>query len=203
VDPFLPEPIRHLVRLLSRFPSIGERSALRLALFLLRQPGSFREQLGDLLTRVGDEVGFCPVCRGLSEAGSLCPLCADPQREPDTICVVEGVADLIAVEHSGQFGGRYHVLHGVLAPLKGTGPADLGVDELVVRVQREGVREVVVATNMSVEGEATAAYLAHCLGPDVRVTRIAAGIPMGGTLEFLDGLTIGNAFRERRPIERD
>jgi len=201
VEPFLPEAVRQVVRLLARFPSIGERSALRLALFLLRQPTTFREQLAAVLGRLGDEVGFCPLCRNLSDADRACPICENPERDPHQLCVVEGVADLIAIEHSGQFSGRYHVLHGILSPMKGVGPRDLGLPELEARVRRQGVTEVILATNMSVEGEATANYVADLLTPTgVRVTRIAAGIPMGSTLEFLDGMTIGNALRERRDL---
>jgi recombination protein RecR len=201
VEPFLPEAVRHTVRLLARFPSIGDRSALRLALFLLRQPASFRDQLAAVLTRLGDEVDFCPECRNLSDAGRSCPICENPERDTHQLCVVEGVADLIAIEHSGQFQGRYHVLHGVLSPMKGVGPRDLGLPELEARVRRHGVAEVILATNMSVEGEATASYVADLLSATgARVTRIAAGIPMGSNLEFLDGMTIGNALRERRDV---
>jgi recombination protein RecR len=203
VDPFLPPSLQQLVRILARFPSVGERSALRLALFLLRQAPDFRAQLGDLLTRVGSEVGFCPRCRNLSALDAPCALCANPQRDASQMCVVEGIPDLIAIEHSGQFHGLYHVLHGVLSPMKGVGPDQLGVAELASRVRREGVVEVIVSTNMSVEGEATAHYLAQVLAATgVKVTRIAAGIPMGGNLEFLDGMTIGNALRERREMGR-
>jgi recombination protein RecR len=201
MEPFLPDSVRQAVRLLARFPSIGERSALRLALFLLRQPATFREQLAAVLGRLGDEVGFCPDCRNLSDAGRPCPICESTARDPAQLCVVEGVADLIAIEHSGQFQGRYHVLHGVLSPMKGVGPRDLGLPELEARVKRLGLAEVILATNMSVEGEATASYIADLLGETgARVTRIAAGIPMGSALEFLDGMTIGNALRERRDV---
>ncbi len=201
MEAFLPEAVRQAVRLLARFPSIGERSALRLALFLLRQPATFREQLATVLGRLGDEVSFCPQCRNLSDAGRPCPVCESPSRDPHQLCVVEGVADLIAIEHSGQFQGRYHVLHGVLSPMKGVGPRDLGLPELEARVRHLGVTEVILATNMSVEGEATAAYVADLLSETgARVTRIAAGIPMGSSLEFLDGMTIGNALRERRDL---
>jgi recombination protein RecR len=201
VNPFLPDAVQQLVRLFSRFPSIGERSALRLVLFLLRQSESFREQLSMVLRRLGEEVGFCPDCRALSNDGEPCVICKNEERDGNSVCIVESVADLIAVEQSGQFSGRYHVLHGVLSPMKGIGPEEIGLSELDTRVASQGVQELILATNMSVEGEATAAYVAeYFAGTGVRVTRIAAGIPMGGNLEFLDGLTIGNAFRERRAL---
>jgi recombination protein RecR len=201
VNPFLPDAVQQLVRLFSRFPSIGERSALRLVLFLLRQHESFRAQLSMVLNRLGDEVGFCPICRALSNEGEPCVICRNPEREAGSVCLVEGVADLIAVEQSGQFTGRYHVLHGVLSPMKGIGPDEIGLSELSSRVSTEEIDELILATNMSVEGEATAAYIGEFFADrGVRITRIAAGIPMGGNLEFLDGLTIGNAFRERREL---
>jgi recombination protein RecR len=202
VDPFLPTEVQRLVRLLSRLPSIGERSALRLALYLLRQPDTFREQLGEVLQVVGQSVAFCPRCRNLSPREEPCVICTSEVRDDQVICVVEGIPDLIAVEHSGQFRGRYHVLHGVLSPMRGVGPEELGLPLLHDRVASTGAQEVILSTNMNVEGEATASYVAALLSDlPARVTRIAAGIPMGGTLEFLDGMTIGNAFRERREIE--
>lgn len=201
MNPFLPDAVQQLVRLFSRFPSIGERSALRLVLFLLRQSESFREQLSMVLRRLGEEVGFCPECRALSSDGEPCIICRNPERDATSICIVEGVADLIAVEQSGQFKGKYHVLHGVLSPMKGVGPDEIGLPELSSRVSADGISELILATNMNVEGEATASYIAEVFATTgVRVTRIAAGIPMGGNLEFLDGLTIGNAFRERRDV---
>ncbi len=196
----LPPALARLIQELVKLPGIGEKTATRLAFHLLRTDRRDVEQLSAALLNMRDETKLCSVCLGLT-AGDPCALCSDPQRETDAICVVERPADLIAVERAGQFRGRYHVLHGCLAPLDGVGPEDLRVAELLRRLQDGNVREVVIATNPTVEGEATALYLARLIKPlGVRVTRIAHGLPMGADVEYADSATLGKALEGRREM---
>jgi recombination protein RecR len=189
-----------LIQELTKLPGIGEKTATRLAFHLLRTDRRDVELLSEALLKMRDETKLCSVCLGLT-ANDPCALCSDPQREADTICVVERPADLIAVERAGQFRGRYHVLHGCLAPLDGVGPEDLRVAELLRRLKDGSVREVVIATNPTVEGEATALYLARLIKPlGVRVTRIAHGLPMGADVEYADSATLGKALEGRREM---
>ncbi len=199
-----PDPIQRLILELGRLPGIGERSATRLAFHLIREARgragatSQARDLADALVAVTEQVGLCGECQTIC-AGPLCRVCADPRREVGQLCVVEGVPDLRAVEATGAFRGRYHVLHGVLAPLDGVGPEELHVDQLLARVRARQVSEVILATNADVEGEATALYLAKLIRPlGVRVTRLASGIPLGGELEYIDHATLGRALTERR-----
>jgi recombination protein RecR len=198
------DPIQRLILELGRLPGIGERSAARLAFYILKASrgdgAPLARDLADALNRVADEVRLCDRCQNFSAAVE-CPICADARRDPATLCVVEGVADLRAIEHSGAFRGRYHVLHGALAPLDGIGPDDLKLGRVAERVAAEGIEEVILATNTDVEGDATALYLGRLLQPcGVRVTRLASGVPMGGELEFLDGATVGRALTDRRDV---
>ncbi len=196
----LPAPLARLIQELVKLPGIGEKTAARLAFHLLRADRRDVELLSEALVKMRDETKLCSVCLGLT-AEDPCALCGDPQREADAICVVERPADLIAVERAGQFRGRYHVLHGCLAPLDGVGPEDLRVAELLRRLQDGSVREVVIATNPTVEGEATALYLARLIKPlGVRVTRIAHGLPMGADVEYADSTTLGKALEGRREM---
>ena len=196
----LPPPLARLIQELTKLPGIGEKTATRLAFHLLRTDRRDVELLSEALLKMRDETKLCSVCLGLT-ANDPCALCSDPQREADAICVVERPADLIAVERAGQFRGRYHVLHGCLAPLDGVGPEDLRVAELLRRLQDGSVREVVIATNPTVEGEATALYLARLIKPlGVRVTRIAHGLPMGADVEYADSTTLGKALEGRREM---
>ena len=189
-----------LVQELMRLPGIGEKTAGRLAFHVLRVDRTYAEALAQALLSVKDETRLCSVCFALTEADP-CPICDDPRRLADAICVVEEPADLLAVERAGSFRGRYHVLHGTLAPLDGIGPDELKIQPLLVRIQQRDVREVIVATNPTVEGEATAIYLAKLLKPlGVRVTRIAHGIPVGGDLEYTDVMTVGYALDGRREM---
>lgn len=197
------EPITRLILELGRLPGVGGRTAARLAYYIIKascpkcqQRGpSLANDLAQALLDVEAQVGLCRMCHNLC-AGDLCRVCEDPRRDPSLICVVEGVADLRAIESSGHR-GLYHVLHGALAPLDGVGPDDLKLKSLLPRLR--GVQEVILATNANVEGDATALYVAHLLRPlDVRVTRLAAGIPLGGELEYLDQGTLGRALAERR-----
>ena len=193
------DPIRRLVQELSRLPGIGEKSATRLAFHLVR---GNRQQVLDLaqaLVDVTDKIRLCSVCTNMTEHDP-CALCSDTRRESETICVVASPSDLIAVERGGHFRGRYHVLHGLLSPLEGIGPDDLRIAELVRRVTPE-VREVIIATSPSVDGEATAMYVARVLKPlGVRVSRIATGLPVGGELEYSDPATIARALAARAAL---
>ncbi len=194
------DPIGELVALLSRLPGIGERTATRLAHHVLAHDREYARALGESLAAIHDRVVRCARCANFC-AGPLCAICRDERRDRKTLCVVARVPDLAAIEKSGSFRGRYHVLHGLLAPLDGVGPEDLPLDGLVARIGEDGVREVVVATPLSVEGEATALYLAQVLRPlDVRVSRIASGIPHGGELEYADQVTVGRALDGRREL---
>ena len=194
------DPIQHLVSLLARLPGIGERTATRLAFHILEGDQEYAAALGQSLATIHGQVQRCSVCAnyGLDE---LCWVCRDPRRSLSVICVVARVPDLVAIERSSTFRGRYHVLHGLLAPLDGVGPEQLPLDRLVIRAQAPEVKEIILATPLSVEGEATALYVTEPLRPvDVKVSRIAAGIPHGGELEFTDQVTLGRALEERREL---
>lgn len=194
------DPIGELVTLLSRLPGIGERTATRLAHHVLAGEADYAAALGKSLAEIHERVVRCERCANFC-AGPQCAICKDPKREERALCVVARVPDLAAIEKSGSFRGRYHVLHGLLAPLDGVGPDELPLEPLARRVKDEGIEEVVVATPLSVEGEATALYLVQVLRPlGVRVSRIASGIPHGGELEFADQVTVGRAFEGRRDL---
>ena len=197
----LPEVLERLSQLLGRLPGVGERSAQRLALHILAQPGSYAEGLAHALASLHAGVGFCQICHHLATA-QLCALCADPRRDPHIVCVVEGIADLLAIERSGEFHGRYHVLAGVLSPLRGIGPRDLHIDDLLPRLAADAGEEVILATSISVEGEATASYLHGLLRRQgVRTSRIASGVPQGTDLQYLDHGTLGRALRARQTLQ--
>ncbi len=197
------DPIQRLVRELARLPGIGEKSATRLAMHLVRSPKPQVRELAQALIDATEQIGLCSTCMTLT-ADDPCRLCADTRRDNDVVCVVAQPSDVIAVERGGHFRGRYHVLHGVLAPLDGVGPDDLRIAELVRRLAPPGgppVHEVIVATAPTVEGEATAMYLARLIKPlGVRVTRIATGLPVGGDLEYSDQATIGRALAGRTAL---
>jgi recombination protein RecR len=192
--------LTRLVRELSRLPGIGEKTATRLALYVLRTDGDYAQSLAEAIVAVKHETRLCSRCFALTEADP-CGVCADPRRTGDVICVVEDPADLLAIERAGEFRGHYHVLHGALAPLDGIGPDDLKIQPLLERLRREVVHEVIVATNPTADGEATALYLAKQVKPlGVRVTRIARGLPVGADLEYADALTVGRAIEGRREM---
>lgn len=195
-----PAPLARVIQELVKLPGVGEKTATRLAFHLLRTDRAAVDALVAALATLRDEMRLCSVCFAFT-AQDPCALCSDPARNPEVICVVEGPADVIAVDGSGQFRGRYHVLHGSLAPLDGVGPEQLRVVELLNRLKDGKVREVILATNPTVEGEATAMYLAKLIKPlDVRVTRIAHGLPMGADVEYADTLTLGKALEGRREM---
>lgn len=194
-------PIERLVAALRRLPGIGEKSATRIAFFLLGAPDATAEELADAVGRLKKEIVLCEECFDLTTR-SPCEVCRDPRRDASVVCVVEEPADLAAVERTSRFRGRYHVLGGLLAPIDGVGPEALRIAELEDRVRRGGVREVILATNPTAEGDATAHYLAERLRPlAVRITRIAYGMPLGGDLEYADHLTVTRSLENRREVE--
>jgi len=200
--PALPEPIQNLITAFERLPGIGPKSASRLTFFLLRAPEELSTKLADALTALKSETVMCPICFNITSAGrEMCEVCADPKRDPASLCVVEEPLDVLALERTGGFSGRYHVLHGVLSPIEGIGPEDLKIRPLVERVREGGVTEVILATNPSMEGDATALYLRQQLTPyGVRITRLARGLPMGSDLEYADQNTILRALAGRQEM---
>lgn len=190
-------PIARLVEELSKLPGIGQKTAQRLTFHLLKVPQEEARALAKAIVEAREKVTFCARCFNFAQ-GELCEFCANPRRDPSLVCVVERPQDIVAVERTGEFRGLYHVLGGAISPIDGIGPEDLKVRELLERVRKDGVSEVIMATNPRVEGEATAAYLAGLLKPlGVKVTRIASGIPVGGDLEYADEITLGRALKGR------
>jgi recombination protein RecR len=195
-----PDALNRLVAQLAKLPGIGEKTAQRLAFHILRAPGEYTQELVSALQEVRAKVRLCARCFALSE-GELCGMCHDPRRDERLLCVVESVADLMAVERTREFKGRYHVLHGVLSPLEGVGPGQLRIQELLRRLEEGKTEEIIVATNPDVEGEVTALYLTRLLRPlGLKISRIAQGLPLGGDLEFADQATIARALSARREL---
>lgn len=197
----LPPALDKLATLLSRLPGVGKRTATRYAYHILGEGEDYAAAIVEALEQVRTHVHYCASCHMLAE-DEVCRTCRDPTRDRSILCVLESVQDLAAIERTGAFRGLYHVMHGVLAPLKGVGPAQLRLDNLEERIQFEGVEEVIVATSADVEGEATALYLGKRLAAieGLAVTRIATGVPMGGELEYLDQSTLSRALQGRVPI---
>ena len=195
-----PSTIVNLIKNISRLPGIGEKTAERLAMHILRAPRNEAEQLSKSIIEAKDKVRLCKLCYGLSD-DEVCKICMDPTRDAALLCVVEQPADMVAMEKSGAFLGRYHILSGVLSPMHGVGPDDIRLRELVTKVQDGRIKEVVLATSTSVEGEATASYIAERLGTySLKVTRIASGVPMGGDLKYVDRVTLKKAMEARRDL---
>jgi recombination protein RecR len=195
-----PEPVARLIDALQRLPGIGPKTAQRLTFFLLKRPAEEVRELSQALLAVKERIVYCRVCFNVADQDP-CPICADPRRDGRLLCVVEEPNDLLAMERTGEYRGRYHVLLGALSPLDGIGPEDLKIRELLTRLEAGGVVEVILATNPNVEGEATALYLAKLVRPlGVRVTRIARGLPVGGDLEYADQVTLSKALEGRREI---
>jgi len=194
------KPIDRLVGSLKRLPGIGEKSATRLAFFMLGAPDALVQELGEAIVRLKQEIVLCETCFDLTDV-SPCAICQDPARDPKLVCVVEEPADLAAIERSG-FRGHFHVLGGALAPIDGVGPAELRIAELEARVTQGEIQEVILATNPNAEGDATAHFLSERLRPmGVRLTRIATGMPLGGDLEYADHVTVGLSLENRREID--
>ncbi len=194
------KPIDHLIEALTKLPGIGRKTASRLTFHILRSSLSEAQELARAILDVKEKIHLCSVCFNLTDEDP-CRICQDENRNREVLCVVEGANDLIAIENTGTFNGRYHVLHGTISPLDGVGPEDIKIRELMERLPREGVREVILATNPTVEGGATALYLTELIKPlGVKVMRIAYGIPMGGEIEYSDGMTLSKALEGRREI---
>jgi len=194
-------PVQALIDELGRLPGIGPKSAQRIAFHLLKISPDDANRLGDAIREAKQKVRFCERCFNFADA-TLCPICADDRRDPTIVCVVEESRDIVAIERTGEFRGRYHVLLGAMSPLEGIGPEQLKIRELLSRITPEGIQEVIVCTNPNTEGEVTAMYLARMLKPlGLKVTRIASGLPVGGDLEYADELTLGRALEGRRTIE--
>ena len=191
--------VENLVGQLSRLPGIGSRTAQRLAFHILQTPKEEAQALADAIHEVKERVRFCRECGNLTE-DEMCSICLDARRDRSVICVVEQPVDLVSLERTAEYRGMYHVLGGALSPLDGVEPSNLRIDELMHRVERNGVQEVVLATNPNMTGEATAAYLADRLRGRVRVTRLASGLPVGGDLEYADEVTLGRALSGRREM---
>jgi recombination protein RecR len=192
--------IDELVTELARLPGIGRKTALRLTFHLLQQPAAHVARLARALDAVAERVRPCEICGNLTEE-QPCAICRDPRRDPAVLCVVEEASAVGVVDRSTEFRGRYHVLGGRLSPLDGIGPEALRIDELVRRVREDGVREVILATNPSMEGEVTATYIQQLLSAmEVKVTRLARGLPMGGDLEYVDGVTLAHALSARQEV---
>ena len=193
-------PVQDLIDELGRLPGVGPKSAQRIAFYLLKLPKGDAQQLATAIIEVKERIGFCGTCWNISES-DLCGLCADPQRQTGSLCVVEEPKDVIALERAG-FRGRYHVLQGALNPMEGIGPEQLRIRELMSRISDEEVQELILCTNPNIEGEATAMYLSRQLQPlGIKVTRIASGLPVGGDLEYADELTLGRALEGRRELQ--
>ncbi len=197
---YYPEPVARLIEALQRLPGIGPKTAQRLTFFVLKRPTDEVASLADSLTQLKALIVHCQVCFNVTQEDP-CRICRDPRRDGRLLCVVEEPNDLLALDRTGEFRGRYHVLLGALSPLDGIGPEDLKVRELLSRLEREPVEEIILATNPSVEGEATAIYLGKLLKPfATRITRIARGLPVGGDLEYADEVTLSKALEGRREM---
>jgi recombination protein RecR len=194
---FLPKSIRVLIEELSKLPGIGPKSAQRLAIYLLHQPETGLKPLGEAILKLKKDVVFCSTCWNIAESDP-CKICSSHDRDKSIICVVEEILDVAALEKTGEYKGVYHVLHGVLSPIDGLGPEQLKFSDLIERVKNGKISEVIIATNPSLEGEATALYIQkHLREYDVKVTRIARGIPIGGDLEYADEVTLSKAMQGR------
>ena len=197
---YYPEPVARLIEALQRLPGIGPKTAQRLTFFMLKRPIDEVRELADSLLAVKERIVSCSTCFNVTEQDP-CRICSDPARDTGLLCVVEEPNDLLAMERTGEFKGRYHVLLGALSPLEGIGPDDIKVRELLARLDAGGASEVILATNPNVEGEATALYLAKLMRPlGVRITRIARGLPVGGDLEYADQVTLSKALEGRREV---
>ena len=194
-------PVQALIDELGRLPGVGPKSAQRIAFHLLKAAPEDANRLARVIMEAKERVTWCRRCFNISE-GEICAYCSDDRRDPTLLCVVEEPRDIVAVERTHEFGGRYHVLQGAISPIEGVGPDQLRIKELLGRLDGEGVTEVILATNPNIEGEATAMYLARLLKPlGIKITRLASGLPVGGDLEYADEVTLGRAFEGRRRLD--
>jgi recombination protein RecR len=198
--PDFAEPLARLIQEFKRLPGIGQKSAQRLAFHVLRTPRQDAERLAQAVIDVKDNLGLCSLCNNISE-GEFCPYCRDPNRDPGAMCVVEEPHNILPIETTRAFSGLYHVLHGSISPLRGVGPEQLKIKGLLDRIAGGNVHEIILATNPTVEGEATAVYLSRLIKPlGIKVTRIAMGIPVGADLEFADEVTMSKSLENRREL---
>lgn len=196
----IPRPVERLIEAFSRLPGIGPKTASRLTYYLLRVAETESKELAEALIAMRTQTVLCARCFNIADS-TPCQICQDGSRETTTICVVEEPLDVVAIERTGSYQGRYHVLHGALSPVEGIGPEDLRITELLIRITQEGIRELIIATNPTLEGEATAMYLKRQLEhQDVRLTRLARGLPSGGDLEYADVTTLSQALQGRSEI---
>ncbi|MGB6011014.1 MAG: recombination mediator RecR [Desulfobacterales bacterium] len=197
---YYPESVRELIKNLSKLPGIGEKTADRLAMHILRAPRREVDRLVHSIMEVKEKIRLCAMCFSLSDA-EICNICRDRNRDFSILCVVEQPADMVAIEKSGAFTGLYHILEGALSPMDGVGPDNIRIKELISRIAQGKIQEVVLATSTNIEGESTAAYIAELLGNySVKVTRIASGVPIGGDLKYVDQVTLKTAMKSRHPI---
>jgi recombination protein RecR len=197
---YYPASIQNVIKNISRLPGIGEKTAERLTLHILKAPRIEAEHLARSIVELKDKIRFCSGCFALSDS-DRCSICSDPARDSSLLCVVEQPADMVSVEKSGAFKGLYHILSGVLSPMNGVGPNDIKIRELISRLKKGDIKEVVLATSTNVEGEATASYIAQLLEKfPVKVTRIASGVPMGGDLKYVDQVTLKRAMETRHSV---
>ena len=198
---YFPPALEALVEQFARLPGVGKKSAQRLAFFVLGLPDEDAHAFADAIVTAKKSISLCPVCQSFTEGNGLCPICRSSKRDEATVCVVADPKDVAALERSREYNGRYHVLHGVISPMNHVGPDDLHIKELVERVSVGDIQEVIMATNPTTEGEATAMYLSRLLKPfGVKVTRLAYGVPVGGQLEFADDATLTRALEGRREM---
>ncbi len=196
----LPKPVERLINEFGRLPGIGPKSASRLTFYLLRASDEQALELAEALQALKVSTRLCSVCYNITEQDP-CPICSDDGRDHRLLCIVEEPLDVVAIERSRAFGGRYHVLHGVISPVEGVGPDDLKVAELVTRLERDNFQEIILATNATLEGDATAFYLQRRLAPfEIKLTRLARGLPVGGDLEYTDEITLGRAMDGRQEM---
>lgn len=196
----IPAALERIIGGFSRLPGIGEKSATRFAFFVLAESENYAREMASALNELHETISHCTRCHGLAE-DTICHICKSGSRDGSRICVVEGIPELMAIERSGEYDGLFHVLHGALSPIKGVGPDSLKIKSLIERLETETVTEIILATNVDVEGEATALFLQRQLAskPHIKISRIATGVPMGGDLEYLDQMTVARALRDRRP----
>ena len=199
----LPEPVQNLIDAFARLPGIGPKTASRLTFYLLRAPEELSQSLSQALTGIKQDTGLCEICFNITKKDHpICEICASQQRDRQTLCVVEEPLDVLAIEKTAGFNGLYHVLHGVLSPIEGIGPEDLKLKELIERLKTQDFKEVILATNPSMEGDATAMYLHERIAPlGIRVTRLARGLPVGGDLEYADQNTLLRALAGRETLD--
>jgi recombination protein RecR len=196
-----PAPVTRLIEAFAQLPGIGPKTASRLTFYLLRRPAEQSEALADALRDMTENTRFCSTCFNIADQ-SPCSVCSDDSRDRSILCVVEEPLDVVAIDRTGDYRGLYHVLHGAISPVDGIGPDELRISELLARLDHEVVREVLLATNPNLEGEATAMYLARLIqAPGIRVTRLARGLPVGGDLEYADSDTLGRALKGRQEME--